>query len=275
MLIAVCLKWVDLHPEVDPLTGEVADDRRSFGASAADQAALETALQLAATWGAEVIAVTAGPQAADAVLRDALAAGATRAVRVDLPAELPSAQVAEALGAAVAGADLVCCGDWSLDRGSGSVPAFLAAELGAAQALGLVAVASGEATVAAERRLDRGRRERLTVPLPAVISVEGGSVRLRRASLAAVLSAGSASIEVVAQPSLPIEHRVRIERTGPYRPRARTRPAPPGDASPRERILALTGALDAVEPARTVTADPDAAAELILDQLRSWGYIDR
>ncbi len=273
MLVAVCLKWVDLRPEVDPLTGEVADDQRSFGASAADQAALETALVVAAAWGAEVLAVTAGPAAADAVLRDALAAGAAQAVRVDTRSDLPSAQVAESLAAVVAGADLVCCGDWSLDRGSGSVPAFLAAELGAAQALGLVAVTPGDATLATERRLDRGRRERLTVPLPAVISVEGGSVRLRRAPLAAVLAAGSASIDVVTPPSLPIEHRVRTERTGPYRPRARTRPSPPGDASPRERILALTGALDATEPARTVTADPEAAAELILEQLRSWGYL--
>ena len=168
----------------------------------------------------------------------------------------------------------MCCGDWSLDRGSGSVPAFLAAELGAAQALGLVAVTPGATpSLVAERRLDRGRRERLTVPLPAVISLEGGSVRLRRAPLAAVLAAGSAPIEVVTPPSLAAEGRVRTERTGPYRPRARARVAPAGDASPRDRILALTGALDATEPARTVSADPEAAADLILDQLRSWGYL--
>ena len=43
------------------------------------------------------------------------------------------------------GAGLVLCGDLSADRGSGSVPAFLAAHLGAAQALGLVAVELGAA----------------------------------------------------------------------------------------------------------------------------------
>ena len=57
---------------------------RAAGASDADQAALEWALRAAEAWGAEVLAVTAGPPAAEAVLRHALAAGAARAVRVDV-----------------------------------------------------------------------------------------------------------------------------------------------------------------------------------------------
>jgi electron transfer flavoprotein beta subunit len=292
VLIGACLKWVDLRPEVDPLTGEPAAPTRSSGASAADLAALEIALRLAEIWGAEVLALTAGPPPADAILRDALAAGAHRARRVDVSADLPSPAVAEALAGALDGATLVCCGDWSLDRGSGSVPAFLAAETGAAQALGLLAVspaasspgapgpsagsAAGGAppALAAERRLDRGRREQLAVPLPAVISLEGGAARLRRATLAAVLAAGVAEIEVVAGPSLPAERRVRVERVGPYRPRARQRSAPASDLPARERILALTGALGASEPPRTVTATPDEAAEVILGQLRTWGYLE-
>ena len=77
-----------------------------------------------------------------------------------------------------------------MDRGTGSVPAFLAHELGNAQALGLVEVDTGHAVdravdCACVRRLDGGRREVLDVAAPAVLSVEGSVRRLRRAPLAA------------------------------------------------------------------------------------------
>lgn len=273
MRVAVCVKWVDLRPEVDALTGAVPTHGRYFGASDADQAALERALRLA---GPEdvVVAVTAGPEGADAVLRDCLAAGATEACRVALDAALPSWVVAAGLARAVAGADLVVCGDWSLDRGSGSVPAFLAAELGAAQALGLVDLAvDPDGALVVERRLDQGRRERLRVRTPAVVSVEGGTASLRRAPLSAVLAAGRAAIPVVAAPSRPDE-RLTVEAAVPFRPRPRVLPAPPSDLPSRERVLRLTGALVERNPPQSLQLDPEAAADAVLEQLASWGYLD-
>ncbi len=56
------------------------------------------------------------------------------------PCGLTSSAVAAAIAGIAAGAQWVVCGDVSADRGSGAVPAFLAAELDAAQALGLVGV---------------------------------------------------------------------------------------------------------------------------------------
>ena len=102
----MALKWVGLRPEIDPLSGAVHDDRHSFGCSEADRAALEWALRLAETWpGAdaggvrpEVVAVTVGPPEADALLRDALAAGATRAVRAELAGDASSPEVAAGSG---------------------------------------------------------------------------------------------------------------------------------------------------------------------------------
>ncbi|HEX6419244.1 MAG TPA: mycofactocin-associated electron transfer flavoprotein beta subunit [Acidimicrobiales bacterium] len=270
-MIGACLKWVDRRPEVDPLTGAVATDPRTSGASEADAAALEWGLRLGEAWGDEVVAVTAGPAAAEALLREALAAGAARAVRVDLPAGAPSEAVAAGLAGALAGAQVVVCGDWSLDRGSGAVPAYLAAHLGAAQALGLVDLAPGEpGSLRAERRLDGGRRERLAVAAPMVLSVEGRT-RLRRARLAGVLAARDA--EVALHPGPPVRERPPA-RTAPYRPRARVLP-PPGGRSPRERVLVLTGALADRTPPEQAVLDPGAAADRILDQLRAWGYLDR
>jgi electron transfer flavoprotein beta subunit len=276
MIVAVALKWVDRRPEVDPLTGAVQTDPRTSGTSPADDAALEWGLQAAEAWGGEVLAVTAGPPGADAVLRQSLAAGAGRAVRVDLDPATSSEDVAAGLAPVVADAGLVLCGDWSLDRGSGSVPAYLAAHLGAAQALGCTDLAVDPATpgqVRAERRLDGGRRERVVVPSPGVVSVEGRAGRLRRAPLDGVLRARRQVIEVVAPARLGRAPRPLPVRSGPFRPRARALPPPPAGLDARQRVLALTGALVERTPPQLVVLEPAAAADRILDQLRAWGYV--
>lgn len=277
-MIAACLKWVERRPEIDLLTGAVRTDARTSGASDADLAALEWTLRLGEVWEEEVVAFTAGPAAADAVLRDALAAGAARAVRVDVPGGEASDAVADGLAAALTGATTVVCGDHSLDRGSGSVPAYLAARLGAAQALGLVALRPDperSGILLTERRLDGGRRERLAVGRPAVLSVEP-VIRLRRASLEGVLAAGAASVEVVpGPPRVGSAVPVPTPAVAPFRPRARVLPAPEAGLSARERILSLTGALVERTPPELVVLAPEAAADRLLDQLRTWGYVQR
>jgi electron transfer flavoprotein beta subunit len=270
-VIAACLKWVDRRPEVDALTGAVHADSRSAGASDADEAALEWALRAADAWNDDVLAVTAGPPAADTVLRDAVAAGARRAVRIDMNPEALSETVAAVLAGHLVGCDLVWCGAASLDRGSGSVPAYLAAHLGAAQALGLVSVelgGSGEVTVL--RRLDGGRRERLRVTAPGVCSVEGSAARLRRASLAASLAARRAAVEVRAGPPTPARTPIQSR---PFRPRARAL-APPGGATALDRIAALTASATTTAHGQPVVLEPPEAADRLLEALRTWGYID-
>ena len=275
--IAACLKWVDRRPDVDPLTGAVVHDARAAGTSDADDAALEWALRLGARWDRGVVAISAGPPEADAALHAALAAGATRAIRVPCRPETPSDAVAAMLAATLPPeVDLTVCGNWSVDRGSGSVPAFLAARRDAIQALGLISLepAPGdEPELHAERRLDGGRRERLRIRLPAVISVEGGSSRLRRASLPAVIAARRQTIEIVDAVGATRHDPHATVRRGPFRPRTRPRPAPHA-ASARERILELTGALvDPTPPQRLVLSPPEAATRLVA-QLRTWGYLE-
>ena len=273
--IAACLKWVDDHPDVDALTGAVHTDWRTSGASAADAAALEWALRLGERWHRPVVAVTAGPVGADALVRDALAVGATAGVRADLVPGAASDEVAAALAAVLPRpVDLVLCGVWSLDRGSGSVPAFLAAELDAVQALGLVTLEPEDgqraASLRGERRLDGGRRERVRIRLPAVCSVAGASARLRRATFDAVVAGRGATVAVA-----PVGRRRHDPpvRTGPFRPRAKELPAPSSALSARERILELTGSLGDREPPQTLVLDPPAAADELLARLRSWGYL--
>ena len=138
-MIGVCWKWV-----------AAGGDERWAGVSESDRAALEVALGLAAATGDTVTVVTRRrPGRRGRAARGAGRRGRPQAVRIDAPADLDSDAVAHALAAVVAGASWIVCGDVSADRGSGSVPAFLAAELGAAQALGLVAVGTARAIRAA------------------------------------------------------------------------------------------------------------------------------
>jgi electron transfer flavoprotein beta subunit len=266
------MKWVGQRPEIDRATGAVhPGDDRFGGVSPADRAALEWALRCAERWGGDVVAVSAGPVEADAILRDALAVGATRAIRIDQAPFATSPVVASVLATTLEGCDLVWCGDLSTDRGSGSVPAFLAGRLEVGQALGVVEVRLRDEPGRAEvvRRLDGGRRERLAVNGPAVLSVEGAAARLRRAPLAAAIAARSGSIEVA--PGTPLgEHPHRPTR--PYRPRARTLAGPAGDGA-LERVRALT-ALGTGPRGDPIELDPGDAADRILDALRDWGYLD-
>ena len=94
MTVYPCLKWVS-HP------GEPHDERFA-GMSPADQSALEFALRQAERLGVGATAVTVGPTGADRVLRDALACGATRAVRIDAPTTGAVTATISGTGAALA-----------------------------------------------------------------------------------------------------------------------------------------------------------------------------
>ncbi len=198
--------------------------------------------------------------------------GRPEAVRIDAGPAHDSRDVAVAIAAVAATSDFVICGDYSLDRGTGSVPAFLAHELGNAQALGLVevdtaAVDGGRLRVL--RRLDGGRREVLDVDTPAVLSVEGSVRRLRRAPLAAAIRSKSADIEVVATA---VGDHVPPAIVMPFRPRARTLAVPAGPVLSRVREILDIGGSD-TPVAETVELTPAEAAARIVDQLRRWGYL--
>lgn len=257
----VCLKWVFQAGE--------PSDARFAGVSPADHAALELALQWAERIGGQLTAITVGPQQAEAILREALACGVTRAVRINAPNSSRSIDVANALASVAAQADWVWCGDYSMDNGSGSVPAFLAGALQASQALGVIGTAFEPEHIIATRRLDGGRREVIEVRAPAVISVEGATARLRRASLTALRAAATAQIEVLNPPTAMPADEFSVH---PYRPRARALASPSGtDALDRVRSLTATGATASTHEVETLA--PGEAAARIVRALTDWGYL--
>jgi electron transfer flavoprotein beta subunit len=166
----------------------------------------------------------------------------------------------------------VLCGDRSADRGTGSFPAFLAAALNAAQALGVVRLEpEGDGELRVHRRLDGGRREVLRVRRPAVVSVEAAGVRLRRAGLPETLASRRAVIPVIDAPAA-AGHRVPVLGAHPYRPRPRELPVPSGTAL--HRTLQLTGALaERTPPTVLGPLSPEKAADELLGYLRRRGYL--
>ena len=265
MTIVACLKWVSRPDE--------PHDERYAGMSAADQSALEFALRQGELLGIEVVAITVGPTGAERVLRDAVACGATRAIRIDAPATTSGFDIATAITHEVPTARWVWCGDYSLDRGAGAVPAFIASLLDAQQALGCVSAELTHDGVRAIRRLDGGRREVLMVRSPGVVSVEGATAPLRRAGLAALRAATSPAAPIAtAAASTPVHQMEFVSR--PYRPRAQVLPAPHG-VSALERLRVLTdAAATASARGEVLHADPAEAAQRIVDALKAWGYLD-
>lgn len=289
-LVVACLAPTDLHPEVDGLTGAVRVDRGRSGLPVQEEAALEYALRAGEAWGAEVLGVAAGPAAIDPVLVEVRALGAsvvrvawdgdhrsgagpTDAEAADLAGDQQA--VAAALVAAIAERGrpvLVVCGDRSARAGTGTVPGLVAAGLGLVQALGLVRVEIGPfPSLRAERRLDGGWRESLSVTAPAVVSVEAAGVRLRRAGLASALSSSGHPVPVSRPDQKGVVTGVHLSPARPYRPRPRVVAAPSGDS--RQRLLELTGALSNREPPRVVgPTDPRPAAAELLEYLERQGF---
>lgn len=284
-LIVAALSFAMPRTEIDPLTGAVSVEERFDALPAAEAAALEHALRLAHELHGKALAVTIGGRATEEGLRSALAVGADEALRV-APAETRQAEPASFVGNSAATAatlaaalrstghspDLVLCGDSSAVGATGSVPAFLAAEWDAAQALGVVRLEIEDGALLAHRRIDRGRREILRLDWPAVVSVEAAGTRLRRADLPSLLSAQDMEIPVVtaepANAAIPAVVGIRS-----HRPRPRELPAP-GGTTPRLRVLELTGALEERRSSTVVGPIPPAqAADELLAYLERNGLL--
>ena len=183
MKIIVCLKEV-----IDPALsldnglrhGLVFREGLPLRLNPNDAAALSLALDLkSVNTGVEITAVSIGPARVESYLRNALALGADKALRIgdaDL-AEITAYQKAVLLSAAVSlsGADLVLTGVKSLDTASGQVGPLLAARLGFPCVVDVVSITSDteENSFNLVKNLGRGEREKLRCPLPAVLAVRG------------------------------------------------------------------------------------------------------
>ncbi|HUM95868.1 MAG TPA: electron transfer flavoprotein subunit beta/FixA family protein [Candidatus Competibacter sp.] len=288
MHIAVCLKHVPdpSTVEVDPLTGLIAEDRVLYMLNPADESALELALRLRPADG-QVTALSVGPQEADTLLREALAAGVDRAARIwdpDLgPIKPASTSILLAAALRTTGLpDLVLCGGHSADRGSGTVPALLAEQLDwpALTDVTQFELAGDRARV--QRRLARGARAESEVRLPAVLGLDLDRLRLRQASLPKLMQAKHAPIPEYGLEALELSPQdlhfpaMTLHEVMPPRPRARILFTPDPTASPHERVEQILSAGVAGKSGQLVEGGtPEEQAEAIIDFLRQRGFLER
>ncbi len=177
--IITCFKWVidEADIKVDAGSRRLLLDRVSYKISPYDRNAIEEAMLLQEKHGANVIAVTAAPPAAKNCLKDCLSRGPEKAcfindpTFVDLEPTQTSALLASAINA-LAGYDLILCGEGSSDLYTQQVGPALAERLGIPCATFVNKLTYDEAgkCVMAERKLDEGM-EVVSLPLPALVTV--------------------------------------------------------------------------------------------------------
>jgi electron transfer flavoprotein beta subunit len=193
MKIIVCLKEV-----VDPtlsldfgLVNEVVfGEGRPLRLNPNDAEALALALKLPDNPArVEITLISIGPPRVEGYLRQGLALGVDRAIRIwgEGFGELSSYQKARLLSRAVSlsGADLVFTGARSLDTGNSQVAPLMAAWLDLTCVGEVISLElnSEQNNLHLIRDIGRGEREAIQCPLPAIVTVKGEGGRLPYASL--------------------------------------------------------------------------------------------
>jgi electron transfer flavoprotein beta subunit len=205
MKIVVCVKQVpdtETRVRIAASGNAVSEaDVSSWVVSPYDEFATEEALRIKEAKGGEVVAVTAGPERAQAALRTALAMGADRAVHIEDAAldGTDALGTARALAAAIrtlAPFDLVLCGQQGVGGDNSQVPGMLAELLDLPQVTVAVKVAVGDGEATVEREIEGGR-ETWQTSLPAVVSAQKGLNEPRYASLKGIMAAKKKPIQTL------------------------------------------------------------------------------
>ena len=208
MKIAVCIKQVvsrEWQVRVNDDKTWVRDQDAAWELNEPDAYALEEALRLKEKHGGEVVVVSAGPARVTQVIREALARGADRAIHVegDHLATADAFTAADALAAAIKdeACDLVLTGLQSDDQGFAQVGVILAERLGMAHSTIIMEVQIEGTTLKVKRELEGGWFQWISMPLPAVLTIQSGINQLRYATLKGIMAAKKKEIKAVAAPA--------------------------------------------------------------------------
>ncbi len=220
MNIAVCVKQVvtrDWPLRVNETAEWVRDHDASFEMNEPDAYALEEALRLKEQHGGEVVVCVAGPSRVSQVIREALARGADRAIHVqhDDLAFADANVVASSLAHAMISEqfDLVLTGLQSDDQGFGQTGVILAERLRLPHATIVMEVDAGRAnTLRVKRELEGGWFQWVSMPTPALLTIQSGINQLRYATLKGIMAAKKKEVRVVELEELqPVgQHIVRL-----------------------------------------------------------------
>lgn len=205
MKILVCMKQV---PQKDaPLklneTGTWIRDDVSYEVNEPDAYALEEALRQKEKHGGEVVVITAGPARAQTVLREGLAKGADRAIHLEDNGfvGMDALNISKAFVAAIKDEqfDLIFTGLQSDDYGYAQTGVVMAELLNWPHATIIMEIQKNEnGGIKVKRELESGFFQHVTMPLPAVLTIQSGINKLRYATLLGIKQAKNKPLRKVA-----------------------------------------------------------------------------
>ena len=203
MKIAVAIKQVparDSLLRVNAAGTWIADEDLSWEINEPDAYALEEGLQLKEKHGGEVVVISAGPARVGSTIREALAKGADRAIHIEEEIEgadpLAGARLlAKALEAEKP--DLILTGLQSDDFGYGQTGVIVAELMKLPHATIIMSVEVNGGVLKVKRELENGYFQHVEMPLPALLTMQSGSNRLRYATLMGIKKAKTKEIRRV------------------------------------------------------------------------------
>jgi electron transfer flavoprotein beta subunit len=208
MKIAVCIKQVptrEWQPRLNDDKTWIRDQDVSYEMNEPDAYALEEALRLREKHSGEVVVCSAGPARVQQVIREALARGADRALHVedDSLAAADAYTAASALAAAMAEQkfDLILTGLQSDDQGHAQFGPILAEKLSMPHSTIIMEVNVEGSSLKVKRELEGGWFQYVTMPLPALLTIQSGINQLRYATLKGIMAAKKKEIAKVAAPA--------------------------------------------------------------------------
>jgi electron transfer flavoprotein beta subunit len=189
MKILVAIKQVparDSRLFVGPSGQWIDENDLGYEVNEPDAYALEAALQLKEKHGGEVVALCAGPERVSSTIREALAKGADRAIHIEQDlSRWDTLSLARLLAKAAETEhpDLILTGLQSEDLGFGQTGVMMAELMGLPHATLAMSVEVEAGSLRVKRELEGGWFQNVTMPLPALITIQSGISRLRYATL--------------------------------------------------------------------------------------------
>ena len=224
MNIVVCIKQVPDTTEIkiDPVKGTLIRDGVPSIMNPDDKGGLEVALQLKDKFGAHVTVITMGLPMAEAILREALAMGADRAILLT-DRKLAGADTL-ATSNAIAGLlrtldyDLVITGRQAIDGDTAQVGPQIAEHLGLPQVSYVAGVEYDGKNTLTIRKEDEDAYQILEVELPAVLTVLAPACKPRYMTVSDIINAyDTHEIEIWGADKIDVDEKKRGLNRSPTR----------------------------------------------------------
>ena len=161
-----------------------------------DEFAVENALRHRESSSGTVTAITVGGAGSEKVLKDAKAIGVDEIVRIDCDSYLDSNALQTILCSMISseGFDIVYCGKSAADTGAGSTGPGIAERLGWGSVSNVININfENGLTVTSPAE---GGNAIISVSLPAVVSCDKGSTKVRKSNVKGIMMAKKAQVEV-------------------------------------------------------------------------------